>query len=251
MIALREIFAHGIAMHRVEKSPCAEVKASAILGEPPDHRERLKLSDAELRAMLEALPSIGKHNELAIKILLATATRVGELTRARWEHIDFQRRTWTIPAAHAKNRKEFVIPLAEPVAGWFHELREIAFGSDYVLPIRIRRSGKHDDRPMEPTTLNAAVNRLCKSLGDRCRRFVPHDLRSTARSHFAAMGVPVVIAERCLNHALGGLVEVYDQHDYLDERREVLSLWARYIVACETGHAWNVTDIRTARRKRT
>ncbi len=56
---------------------------------------------------------------------------------------------------------------------------------------------------MEATSLNAALNRLHDKLGERCRRFTPHDLRSTARSHLGALGVDDLIAERCLNHSLG------------------------------------------------
>jgi len=40
------------------------------------------------------------------------------------------------------------------------------------------------------------------------------------------LGVDVLIAERCLNHSLGGLVAVYDKHDYLTECRRALELWA-------------------------
>ena len=47
----------------------------------------------------------------------------------------------------------------------------------------------------------------------------------------------VIVAERCLNHSLGGLVGVYDQHDYLKERRAALELWATFLHACETGEA--------------
>ena len=60
----------------------------------------------------------------------------------------------------------------------------------------------------------------------------------------------VLVAERCLNHALGGLVAVYDQHDYLGERRAALALWADYLTACEEGREWmpanNVVPIRQA-----
>jgi len=56
------------------------------------------------------------------------------------------------------------------------------------------------------------------------RQFTPHDLRSTARSHLAALGVNVIVAERCLNHSLGGLLAVYDKHDYLTERRAAVEV---------------------------
>lgn len=242
LIAVREVFAHAVARHVVAANPCAHVKAKAVIGPRPVNRTRIMLTEPELRAMLPALPKIGRQNELAIKVLLATCTRIGELTRAEWAHIDFERREWTIPPEHSKNGKRFVIPMADAVVGWFAELHDLAYASRYVLPVRSRRV--EGDYPMEPTTLNAAINRLCKNLGEQCRRFTPHDLRSTARSHLAAMGVDIIVAERCLNHSLGGLVAIYDQHDYLKERCKALDEWAAFILACETGRTWNVIPLR-------
>jgi integrase len=235
LITIREIYAHGVARHVVEANPCAHIQAKAIIGAPPSRRARIMLSDDELGAMLPALPGIGRSNELAVKVLLATCTRIGELTRAEWSHIDFERKEWTIPAEHAKNGKRFVIPLTNQTAEWFMELKLLAFNSRYVLPIRIRQNGREGDAPMEATSLNAAINRMCETLGDKCRRFTPHDLRSTARSHLAVLGVDVLIAERCLNHSLGGLVAVYDKHDYMAERRRALTLWSDKIRAIERG----------------
>ena len=72
----------------------------------------------------------------------------------------------------------------------------------------------------------------------------PHDLRSTARSYLAHLGVDVIVAERCLNHSLGGLVAVYDKHDYMDERRRALDLWTTYLANVEAAREWNVTPIK-------
>ena len=88
---------------------------------------------------------------------------------------------------------------------------------------------------MTETTLNAALNVLHKTLGDKCRRFTPHDLRSTARSHLSALGVDLLVAERCLNHSLGGLVATYDKHDFIRERRAALTRLSDKIRALENG----------------
>lgn len=245
LIAIREVFAHGIARHVVEANPCAHLKAKAIIGGTKAQRERVMLTDAEIGAMLKDLPSIGRGNELMVRILLATGTRIGELTRAEWSHVDFERSEWTIPPEHAKNGKNFVIPLPPMVAGWFAELQEMAFASRYVLPIRIRRN-REGDAHMEAVTLNAALNTLADKLGPACRRFTPHDLRSTFRSHLGALGVDVLIAERCLNHSLGGLVAVYDKHDYLTERRRALELWASKLTSIENGEGFNVVMLKRA-----
>jgi integrase len=189
LVALREVFAHGIARHVIEIDPCAHVKGTAVIGPRPLHRTRIKLTDAELRTMLRALPMIGRTNELIVKVLLATGARIGELINSQWEFIDFEHRVWTIPPERSKNGKRFVIPLTDQVSGWFSELYTLAFGSRFACPARLKRSERYGDGRMESSSVNAAINRLCRELEGRCRRFTPHDLRSTARSHLGALGI--------------------------------------------------------------
>ena len=225
---LSVIFSFGVARHAVPRNPCADLKVSAIIGEAKPRRPRVNLSEEELRIILPIAQELGKENALAIKILLATCSRKSELIKAKWQDID--NGLWTIPAENAKNKKAFVIPLAPTVSGWFDELRTFAENSKFVLPARKNGYGKKRDT-ISKSTLNSALDRI--QLG--VRDFSPHDLRSTARSHLAAMGVNIIVAERCLNHDLGGLISVYDKHDYLDERRRVLETWATFLQDCETG----------------
>ena len=246
LIAIREVFAHGIARHVVTENPCAHIKARAIIGGTKQQRERIMLIDGEIAELLKAPPNISRPNALMTRILLATGARIGELAQAEWKNVSFEAAEWTIPVEHSKTRKAFTIPMPPTVAGWFAELQAMAYGSRYVLPIRIRNQGTEGDAPMETTTLNAALNSLATTLGDKCRRITPHDLRSTCRSHLGLLGVDVLIAERCLNHSLGGLVAVYDKGDYMSERRRALELWAAKLAAIEAGAAFNVVPLRRA-----
>ena len=216
------------------------------------------LTETELRAILPALPSIGAENALTVRILLATCVRIGELARAEWSHIDFERGLWFVPDAHSKTGRGFTVPLVPAVAGWFKELETLACGSSLVMPARQqRRINNHGkDIHFEPRALNAMLHKLCDrqaAAGNPVRRFTPHDLRSTARSWLTSetIGASVIVAERCLNHTLGGLLAVYDQHDYLTERRTVLERWTNFLLACEAGKGWmpettNVVALRQA-----
>lgn len=251
--AISEISKHGIARHVLTSNPCHGISVTAICGRAEPKRQRINLNENELRAVLPALTGIGKENALAVKIQLATCVRISELAMAKWEHIDFEKREWFIPDANVKTRNDFTVPLTDPVIEWFKELQPLACGSAYVLPARnsIRRKARGGDTHYAPRALNAMLDKLCKKLGDKTRRFTPHDLRSTARSHLGALGIDVLVAERCLNHSLGGLVAVYDRHDYMTERRDALELWTSFITACESGKPWqrdsgNVIPFRAA-----
>ena len=69
-------------------------------------RERV-LSEAEIKTLWQALPAakMGKRNELAIWIQLATGCRIGELMQARKEHINLVKGTWRIPPRGLEKRK--------------------------------------------------------------------------------------------------------------------------------------------------
>jgi integrase len=238
---LSVVFAHALARQDVVANPCAGLRLASILGPRPERRARLKLSADDLRALLETLDALGKVNALVVKILLATCVRKGELIRAQKQHIDLDAGIWFVPDEHSKSGKGYVVPLAPTVVGWFRELWPLSGEGRWILPALVGR-GRFEDRPMSDKTLNAALVR-CAHI--RVKGFTPHDLRSTARSHLAELGVGPIVAERCLNHSLGGLVAVYDQHDYLDERRRALELWAARLVDL-AGNRSNVVALRAA-----
>lgn len=81
-------------------------------------------------------------------------------------------------------------------------------------------------------TLNVALAKV-KPLMPDVEPFCIHDFRRTARTHLAALGVDAQIAERCLNHKIRGIEGIYNRHDYFDERRKALTLWAEFLEGCE------------------
>lgn len=59
-----------------------------------------------------------------------------------------------------------------------------------------------------------------------------HDLRRTCATNLAALGVPVHVTEKLLNHVSGttsGIVAVYQRHAYMDEMREAIEAWEKRV----------------------
>jgi integrase len=233
---VKTIFDHAQSKKIININPAVGISHKAISGVAGRAGStRIMLNDDEIKALLTALGKANRTVEFVTRILLSTAVRIQALMLAEWAHVDFEKKTWLIPPGDGrKSIREFVVPLTEQVIGYFQELKKIAGRSDYVVPVIKKR--KEGDYPMQPGSVNHALERVCADLGDKIRAFSPHDLRSTARSHLGALGVPVAIAERCLNHTLGGLIAVYDQHDYLVERRKALEQWSTKLDILEKNH---------------
>ena len=159
---------------------------SAVLGPRPAVRKRLMLSREELHLLLNARMRL--YNALPIRILLATGVRGSELYTARWKAVHIEEGRWHIPSS--KTGPAMDVPLAPVVVGWFRVLKGYANESEFVLPARsrarVRRSG--GDIHVSKDMVCEAIEFWFKCHEPKVRRFTPHDLRSTMKSHMRALG---------------------------------------------------------------
>lgn len=155
------IFAHGVANGDLAVSPCVSLKISSVLGGAPKRKQRIQLTQAELREILSRLTSQGEVNELASKILLYSCVRKSELLNATWADIDFANVVWNVPAEVKGNkaRRAYVIPLAPAAVGWFKRLKELAGRNEMVLPPQSRRHASKN-KTMSASTLNNMFIRI-------------------------------------------------------------------------------------------
>ena len=239
----KAVFSYAIRRHWIEQNPAAAFRRADAGGE--EKARTRALSDEELVALFKALQAAGsafRIYDLAVKLLLVTGVRVSELIEAPWAEFDLEadEPVWRIPAGRIKTRKEmalrdFTIPLSPVVVEWLREIKRLSVASDYVFPAR-RRVSK---LTMSPATMNWALGEVKHGL----EHFTLHDLRRTARTHLARLGVSPHVAERCLNHKLPGINDTYDTHDYLSERRLALNGWADLLVRLDRGETGNVVPI--------
>jgi integrase len=83
---------------------------------------------------------------------------------------------------------------------------------------------------IDPKQLTRSLARCqARFLEKGVQAFTLHDLRRTARTGLARLGIEPHIAERVLNHVQAKIPGTYDRHAYLDEMRDALQKWAEYL----------------------
>ena len=232
-ITAKCLFTHACGKRLINANPCVGILISALLGPRPPVRKRLMLTREELHLLLNA--PMRRPNALAIRVLLSTGVRGSELFTARWKDVRLDEALWHIPAS--KTGPAMDVPLAAVLIDWFKELRTYVSRSDYVLPARARSRAERNggDTHLSKDTVREAIDYWIARYQPKVRRFTPHDLRSTMKSHMRALGVPRDISEMCLNHKLTGVEGIYDRHTYYSERCEALLTWVQFLMDCEAG----------------
>ncbi|EDW1241170.1 tyrosine-type recombinase/integrase [Salmonella enterica subsp. enterica] len=240
----KRIFDYAIKRHALETNPAGAFELSDAGGQESS-RERW-LSRDELIQFFQAMrmaKGFSRENELTMKLILCLCCRKMELCGAPWAEFDLDEAVWRLPAERAKNGNAIDIPLPPPAVEWLRELHSISGGSNWVLPAR---KMQHRMIPhIQESTLPVALAKVRREMSS-VQTFTVHDFRRTARTHLAALGVDPVVAERCLNHRIRGVEGIYNRHQYFDERRAALELWAGLLVTLEQGGEYNVTPIRKA-----
>jgi integrase len=198
----------------------------------------VKLNPEALRTFLRGLSAIDETDSAIFRLLLLTGVRIGELISAEWCDLDLDRGVWRVPKAKIKTRRHmpkdvesFDIDLPADAVAWFKRLRVLAGKSRWVLPSRARHVST-DSKPMDHERILDRLKGYVDMLDD-VPPIVLHDLRSTMRSHLSGLGVRTEVAERALNHSLGGMVAIYDRNDFRDERKAALERWASYLSTLE------------------
>lgn len=211
-------------------------------------RDRV-LSDDEIRWFWQACEKLGQPWGVLGQALLLTGQRLGEV--ARMTESEIGNGTWSMTADRTKNGRAHDVPLSDAMRAVLAGVERIHSPAGYLFTTTGRTpvSGYFKGR-------NYIAEQMLEIAADECGEAVEiphwtfHDLRRTAATGMARMGIPVRVTEAVLNHVSGtggGIVAVYQRHDYADEKRKALEAWARLVMQIVEGKADNVVRIGEAR----
>jgi integrase len=227
----KQLFNHGIKLDLIAGNPAAAFTFRDAGG--VEKSKDRALTEEELKQFFTTAKknsgSFTRDNYLACALLVCLGVRKSELCEAQWNEFELDKALWHFPKDRSKTNVGLTIPLAPEVQVWLEELKIRGFGSEYVFPSRRASKNPH----MGADTLNRAITKLFGKepgkkkqppnlMGDMLH-FTVHDLRRTCRTLLAKQGTSGHVAERCLNHKLKGIEGIYDQYDYLNERKDALT----------------------------
>ena len=235
LAAFRRMCGWAVERGIIDASPCDRVKAPAS----EKSRDRV-LSDEELRLAWEAFEKTGWPFGPHAQLLLLTGSRLREVAEMRWQEIDLAAKTWTIPKERSKNGVAHEIPLSSAALQILESLPRIDGGNGapgFVFTPTGRAPLSGFSRAKEQ--FDAAIldaTRAAKIAEPE--HWTIHDLRRTAASGMAGLGIAPHVFEAVLNHKSGtikGVAAVYNRYSYSAEKRAALEAWARALDAIVTG----------------
>jgi integrase len=220
LAAASAIFSWAVKEEIVASNPCRGVDRNATRS-----RERV-LSDSELPRFWSAFDDAGLVVGTALKVVLLTGQRPGEVSHMRREHIVDG--WWEMPGEPVptlgwpgtKNGESHRVWLPKALQAAIVDLTDDGVTSGFVFA---------GPRGRAVDGLDAAMRAICAKLG--VERATPHDLRRTHGSTITALGFGRDAMNRVQNHREGGIASVYDRHGYAGEAKRVMEAVAAKIMS--------------------
>ena len=218
-----QVFRYGIATGRTESNPSSDLRGALKIASKTNFSH---LSAAEMPEFLSKLASYDGHIQtlLAIRLLILTFVRTGELRGATWSEIDLGKKEWRIPAERMKMRELHIVPLSKQAIEVLQQLKQLGGNSPYVF-----HNQANSSKVMSENTMLYALYRL----GFHSRATI-HGFRATASTILNENNFRSDVIERQLSHGERNKIRAsYNHAQYLMERREMMQWYADYLDGIE------------------
>ena len=216
----RSILAFCMARGLISVNPAGESIDGGLPKQPRSKNHFRALHFSDVPGALETIDTstASESAKLALRFVVLTACRSGEARGARWDEIDWQARTWKIPASRMKAGVEHRVPLSTQAGEVLRRARTLDDGSGLVFP-----SARSKGRKMSDMTLTEVLRRTC--LADRA---TVHGFRTSFKVWtMEATDTPWAVGEAALAHTIGNSVEAaYARSDLFERRLELMQSWA-------------------------
>ena len=211
------------------------------------HSNRPWIKPEELPVLLSKIQNGSSSLEVKNLILwqLHTMVRPAEAAGTRWDEIDLEEKTWTIPPERMKGRKNLnlrkekrvphVVPLSQQAVSILESMLPISQHREYVFPARSKPR-----EPVNSSTANVTIKRLgfdgYTDAQGKQGSLTAHGLRSTASTACNEAGFPGYVVEAALAHLdVSSIAGIYNHAKHLEQRRNMMQWWSNLIEEAGSG----------------
>jgi integrase len=215
----RAVYRYAMHHGRITSNPMSDMLPSEIL-RPREKKHRLALPQSEVPNFRLALSSYGEPvTAAALKLLILTAVRPGELRGAQWPEFEDGSRIWRIPPDRMKMKTEHIVPLSRQACELVAFLKTQKRSEQFVFP-----SPFYPTQPISENTLSSALARMgYKNVA------TPHGFRSLFSTVANEHEWDADVIERQLAHLERDQVRAaYHHAQYLKKRQELMQWWANW-----------------------
>jgi integrase len=224
--AVATVFDYSIARGFTLTNPASASVFRFLMPAPPKPVPHRMMPFSNVPAFVARLSEVTSASRLCLQFLILTATRSQEAIRATWAEIDLEGRTWTIPAARMKARRDHKIPLSAAAIAVLHEARDMSSSDGFLFP------GATKGSPMSPRTLEAHLHRQLRE------PYAVHGFRASF-STWCNETQPFAFedVEACLAHLTGNVVSrAYDRAEKVAKRAVILEAWGSFVTGTQASN---------------
>ncbi len=219
---IKQVYRWAVTHERIEANPMLDLMPGEIL-KPREVKHRAALSDRDLSGFLVKLNAYQGHPTTvqAMRLLMLTTTRPGEVREARWSEFHPAEALWIIPADRMKMGEEHRVPLSHQALQVLEAMRPISGDRELVFP-----SPFYPSKPLSENTFNSALARMGYKNEATAHGF--RALFSTVMNEHDRTLRDVI--ERQLAHKERDQVRAaYHRSTYMKDRADLLQWWADYL----------------------
>ena len=229
------VFKYAAANEKIPYNLLQDIDKRSVFKQKEIKHFPVILDEKEIKILLHEMNNYsGEISTLyALKLLPHLATRPGNIRKAEWKEIDFEKEQWTIPGEKMKVEVKYkgtdelqphIVPLSSQVLEILKELKRFTGNSPYLFPSTLATVNV-----ISENTLAHALNRL--GYKDRMK---PHSFRAMfstiLHNKIIEHNFHSEIIERQLAHQERNQVKAaYNHAEYLSQRKEMMQWWSNYL----------------------
>lgn len=218
---IKAAFRYAVTHERIDTNPMLDLVPGEIL-KPRRVKHRPALAERDLPEFMAKLAAYqgDPHTLHALRLLMLTAVRPGEVRGARWEEFDLDAGLWRIPAERMKMRAEHVVPLSRQAVEVLKAMQTLSGHSELTFP-----SPFYPSKSLSENTLNSALARMGYK-GEA----TAHGFRALFSTIANEAGWSPEVIERQLAHVERNQVRAaYNRSTYLQDRVKLMQWWADFL----------------------